>query len=363
MSYTTDPYHHEMMMAQHQQMYNQQQMYHGGGGQQDNDVMVVQLEQEPIGYEYYSQMPTEESTLIEEQQIAGEGQQLTVKDFDHGVQERDFVISKTVSLQELQDDPSARVWRPSAARLRDLKQIKSTMGRDKPQDKDLIGDLSRCIPLKMEVVEYGSGAPAWLAANIHGMVRSKITEKGKYTWVFPPAHGQAYHKTVNECITKPNNIFDRVMYKTWKKCDHNTLKEEIKYDDKDGVAIVRTDGVVYEVLRDNMLEGTWENLPVNEILEAVENHGVRRIEIPMDVAQHIEEWIKPRLDNIDKAFVNWNDFNVEFFRADGATNWADTRGLVGNLADTGKGKSALSDRKLNERFSVWMRIKTRYVLY
>ena len=153
------------------------------------------------------------------------------------------------------------------------------------------------------------------------------------------------------------------MYKTRKRVSLESLGKEITYDD-DKIAVIRTDGVVYEILKDNMLEGTWPGLPVNDILQAVEGHGIRRIEIPEEVARHIETYAKPELEKIESSFTDWNNFKVRFFPAEGARSWDDTRvGLVGDKVSTGNERDIISDRKLDERVCVWMRIKCRYALF
>lgn len=196
------------------------------------------------------------------------------------------------------------------------------------------------------------------------MRKTKTTGTSSHTWIFPATKTE-YRVKSNECITQPNNIIDKVSYKTMRKVDLDSLGDEVHYDKKNNVAIVDTTGVLFAVFKDNMLKGAWKdvNLNVGEILEA-EQAGVIHMSLPIEPIKQCETHIRPFLENIDQSFHNWNNFFVEFRVADGARGWADTRtGLVGELVSTGKKKGLIDDRVLNKRFSIWMRIKAKYVLY
>ena len=318
---------------------------------------------EPEQYEVNTMIP-EAQQPVGEALEEGAGEHLSIKDFSKGVLERDLFVHIETSLNELAANEGKAIWKPSAEELKKLRQVTALQDRDNAKEEDIVGDLSRCIPLELKVMEYGSGCPRLVGADVYGMRKTKSTGTSSHTWIFPATKTE-YRVKSDECITQPTNIFDKVAYKTWRKVDIESLGDEVHYDKKNNVALVDTSGVIFAVFKDNMLQGAWkeQQLPVGEILEA-ERAGVTHLSLPPECIKHCEEHIRPYLENIDKSFHNWNNFFVEFKIGDGAQTWNDTRkGLVGEMMSSGKTRGVIDDRSLNKRFGIWMRLKAKYVLY
>ena len=390
--YHAQPQQQQFYQQQQQQFYQQPQQqqqfaqpaYTTSDGTQ---VVVMEMEDPQMQQQYYGQQqgvpqeamyfepqPYEVNTMIPESQPVGTemgaeeeegaGEHLSVKDFKKGVLERDLFVHIETSLNELAQNEGKAIWKPNAEELKKLRQVTALQNRDNAKEEDIVGDLSRCIPLELQVMEYGSGCPRLVGADIYGMRKTKSTGTSSHTWIFPATKTE-YRVKSDECITQPTNVIDKIAYKTWRKVDLDSVGDEVHYDKKNNVALVDTSGVVFAVFKDNMLQGAWKDLqlPVGEILDA-EKAGVTHLSLPPECIRNCEEHIRPFLENIDQSFHNWNNFFVEFKIADGAQSWNDTRrGLVGEQMNTGKTRGVIDNRALNKRFGIWMRLKAKYVLY
>ena len=277
----------------------------------------------------------------------------------YGVQTRYFDIAIDASLSDCAKNQNNAIWKLNPEFATFMKEVIVNKNRSNASEDDMAGNIEHMIPLACTIVEVHNEHDVPIGINIPGLVPNTISNHGRYAWTLQP---RTPPTQVEYKLSEPDNFLTQRMYSNWRKCDIDQLNREIQFstDPQEKYAVMRTDGLAYEVLMDAIMDGKFGNsLNHNAISEAAQIS--RRVEIDEDIARKVYNSIETPLKDIEKRFMNLKDFQVRFSRADGKP-FDSPHGLVGSPIN------GVSTQFLDTHFRftkklAGIRLKLEYVLY
>ena len=277
----------------------------------------------------------------------------------YGVQTKYFDISIDSSLSDCAKNQNNAVWKINPELVQFLKEIVTNKNRSTADKNDMTGNVERMIPLAATIVEVHNEHDVPIGINIPGFVPNTINSHGRFLWTIQP---RTPPTQVNYQVSEPDNFLTKKMYTNWRKCDLEQLNREIQFsnDPQENYAVMRTDGLAFEVLMDAIMEGRFgDSLNPHAITQAAQIS--RRVEVDQDVAKQVYESIKTPLEDIEKRFFNAKDFQVRFSRADGKP-FDSPHGLVGSPVN-GISTQYLDTHARYTKKRAGIRLKLEYVTY
>jgi len=240
----------------------------------------------------------------------------------------------TASLKELQSNPAKASWRLSGKELDAMKFNIRKTNRTNATSEERTGDITRVIPLTLRVISAGSNFDIGLTANGSGLEGRVCVGKEPALWVFPP---NSPSQRVDEEVGNPDSRFTAEMFKKVMACDRESLKKQLLFGKGSNEHIAHADAhghVWKEITR------CARNPKFASCADAIYEYDAKRLEgsldsnmipIPLQLAEYVHAKITKDLDEIEKSYINMNDFEIKFGRVDGKA-WDDCLGLVGEAA-------------------------------
>lgn len=323
--------------------------------EEDYEGVEDQYEEEDGGEEYYEDAMADISLRMDD------NQHLT-RDMISGAQRIMLDIDLMASPEELAQGQVLSVIKLAPHVRKHLKQITTTKDRDKAGPEEMAGNLTRCIPLYLEIVEQCNSFPYAMGLKIPGMVAKTLHENGRSHWRVtadtPPM-------MVNRAAFEPSNFVTASMYQNYRMISPESLAEDIKHHPNDGISIIRVHSLPYDSLVANLEAGHWPQADID--FEAVFNAKERRhpiVHVPIAVGRDIEESLRTPVEEAAKAFINLEDFAFEVERADGEPAFDSPNKLHGELVGAEFGADQnLRERRLLKRCQFHVKAELTYCLF
>lgn len=147
-------------------------------------------------------------------------------------------------------------------------------------------------------------------------------------------------KQVNEMILEPTNPVSEEMLENSTLYSLKNLNEDLqliegkdKSLDADKYATVVTGTMAYTQLVKALKAGVWSNVEDIDrptIYQAPER-GLRKVEITYDMGKELYEFLAKPIREVLERCINLEDFNVEYVRADGESEFNSPNGLHGQI--------------------------------
>lgn len=250
-----------------------------------------------------------------------------------------------------------------------LKQVNKSQNRTHVSDSDLDGDLNKALFVSAKVISYQSDCPKRLAVDIPGLVPTVFTSTGRHNFVIPANCGNT---VIKQSIFEPDNYFTKYMYQHNQKCDLKTLAQHIRFDidPTKQYAAMNTHGVGWKVLLDNLsnpegpFAGAYDAIMAkNEaILSNLDSPYSQLAQVPYQVAQAVYDSIAAPLKEIEKAYVDFENWKVRFAPANKEA-WNSVNGLIKEASVFGNdASSAEVEAKLHTPFHAGLQVEIKYVL-
>lgn len=250
-----------------------------------------------------------------------------------------------------------------------LKQVNKAQNRTNVTESDLDGDLNKALFVSANVISYQSDCPKRLAVDIPGLVPTVYTSSGRHNFVIPAHCGNT---VVKQSIFEPDNYFTKYMYAHNQKCDLKTLKQHIRFDidPTKQFAAMNTHGVGWKVLLDNLSNPDSPLASAYDAIVAKNEHIMSNLDspysqlaqVPYQVAEAVYDSIAAPLKEIEKAYVDFENWKVKFSPAN-KESWNSVNGLVKEATVFGTDSSNFEvEAKLNTPFTAGIQVEIKYVL-
>lgn len=307
-------------------------MIRGRGQQQYDDIESEEdLGSEFSGDELVTQDPIEE---MEAENIDA-GLEHVKKENYKGAQWVMMDIEVLASPEELQAGHVSTTWKLAPHLPKHLKQNMAAKNRDNAADHELAGNLGRCVPLQLEIVQQKNSMPFAMAIRAPGMLAKTFDRHNNYLWRVPP---DTATMKVNELIFEPTNPITKNMYLNSTMYTLEELEDDIKVFEKtakrEAYGTVAVKSLAYAHLMDNLDLGKWkeetEHLDLDAIYSAPERH-TRAVEVTPKIATQLKTILAKPTNEVLERCLNLEDFNVELVRADGQTEYNSAANLHGEL--------------------------------
>jgi hypothetical protein len=235
-------------------------------------------------------------------------------------------------------------WRMAPHLARELKQNLAKVSRNMAGDEHLAGDLRKCIPLAMTVIQHTNSFPYAVGIKIKGMMDTNMHANGTCVWRVP-ANTRAMPVSVN--VFEPATPINQYMYEKQRLCSLEDLAEDVRYvpastkRGKDPLPehyMVKVDSFAYDYMADELERGVWEDqydiahFDVDHVLNPGRN---RMVMVTKQIGDDIIGAIKPQIVEASAGFINLDDMNVEIVRADGHEHFATPKGIAGMIIGDG----------------------------
>lgn len=317
----------------------------------------IPYEEDDCGDEYGFMDPRIGTTLSDD------GAHLTVDQFSKA-QTSFLDIEFCGSPEEFQSGKASRIWKLQPQVTRHFKQITTISNRKNATTKDVAGNLNRCIPLAMTVLQQQNTLPFPVNVDIEGVLPLNLSKYGRANWRIPP---DTATMRVKQPIFEPNNIITEWMYNNWRECSVESLADDIKHFREQGYSTINVDSLPYVVLVKNLSDHRWDDLkPASEHAQAIINAALTQkvVSVRPEIAEEIESALREPLSKMAESFVDLENFTAQMSRGDGQPAFNSFKGihgeLVGSEIDEGH---ALRSAMLSKRGCVSIKVKFDYVLF
>ncbi|MBX9636955.1 MAG: hypothetical protein K2Q45_05330 [Nitrosomonas sp.] len=295
--------------------------------------------EDALGNEYVDVNSDSEQQMVEPMGVdLSEHQHLTPNMFSKP-QKIDVDIDITASPAELAAMKSASVWKLMPHLGKDFKQNLATKDRHLASDDQLAGNLNRCIPLNLEIVQQKNSFPFFMGIRIPGMMDRNLHRHGKCVYrVAPDTHTMMVGRSAFE----PTNIINEWAYNNYKMCTLEDLDNDVTFvkgtKSSPPYAQVNVNSVAYAMLKQNLEAGSWNNVqwtPAEHDLidldHIFEPKRSQKVQVPERMGREIVKDLRSVIEETAKGFINVEDFNVEIVRADGYKAFDKKEGIHGEL--------------------------------
>jgi len=322
----------------------------------------------PIDQGVENEEYNEEEGRKEEEEEDGESKHLQANQM-YGIQKIRIEASISGTLNDLLS-PSKTTFQIQKNNLKQLRINSRTTNRKNATNEDFSGDLSKTVILDVHLISTGSHYGVPIGVEYSGMNPQHLTTNNCYQHILKPL---VPLNKENRSIWTPNSVFSANMYRSYGKCDMNSLNYQIKFEGSENEATVHTGGIVWDTIMDNIdCMKKWQS-SVDDIYDANDRKHESRARsrrpspwevIPRYIATDVYNKIAKALKNIEKSFVNLEDFQVKFHRADGASSWNDIHGLIGQeVASDSRTQTNYKNYAINKQGYAFAEIELSYITY
>ena len=226
-------------------------------------------------------------------------------------------------------------WKVAPHLSRELKHNLATVNKKLAGDEHLQGDLRKCIPLGMQVVQHSNGFPFAMGIKVADMVDTNLHATGQCVWRVPANTGAM---PVGLSVFEPNTPVTQWMYDKQRMCSLEDLARDVQYHPatakgKNPVPehyMVTVDSFAYNYMADELAAGKWEDqldhIDVDHVLDPGRS---RKVMVSKKIGDDVLAMIKPQLVEASAGFMNLDEFSVEIVRTDQHENFATPKGIAG----------------------------------
>jgi len=259
---------------------------------------------------------------------------------------------------------TVNVWKLAPQLSREFKQNLATKNRNMASDDQLAGNLNRCIPLHLEVLQQQNTFPYFVGIKIPGMMDKTLYKSGSCVHRVPPA---TQTMMVKEAVFEPVNHVTQYMYANYRLCTLEDLKDAIRFVPGTKTApphaAIAVNSLAYKSLCDNLAEGHWQDqhglFEMEDVFEPGRNHSVQVTEV---IGKQLHEQLHPLVSEAAESFINLEDFNVEIVRADEHQAFNSPKGIHGEIKSDKFGSKLVSD-KLQSKCTFHVKARLDYILF
>jgi hypothetical protein len=235
---------------------------------------------------------------------------------------------------ELDLSPEKATWKLQSHLSKLLKQNLALRNRHMAGEEHLAGNLNRCIPLGLRIIQQKNDFPYFMGIHVPGMMDVNLHKDGQAVWRVPP---NTPTMKVKEQAFQPTNIVNQYIYANFRNCTPEDVEHAIQLHPARGKtpahAQVLVDSLPHQLVKDNLMAGKWATeLPyinVGQVLNPPP--GQLRVQVTELMGNQIKELLKPEMTAAQEAMVNLDDFVVSFKRADGVTSFKSPKNMNGLL--------------------------------
>ena len=235
-------------------------------------------------------------------------------------------------------------WRMSSFLLSNFKQNMAVSNRHLATADQLAGNLNRCIPLHMQIIEHQNTFPFAMGVNITGMMPTTVHRHGACVWRVPAGTNTM---KVDEPAFVPQNIVNQYMYANYRMCTVEDLSSDLqRIEPKKGGAhySMAVGSLAHNELITHLNKGGWHDHFTESELALIDEPGrTPTIAIPEAVGKELYEMLKGPVEEAANSFVDLETFCAEFVRADGISEFNSPKNIAGEIV----GSDKVSGTKLN----------------
>lgn len=275
----------------------------------------------------------------------------------------------TASPAELAQTPGKACWKLQSHLTQQLKQNMATRNRHIAGEADLAGNLQRCVPLHLEILQQKNDFPFAMGIKIPGMMDTNIHKDGQCVWRVPP---DTPTMKVGEAAFEPVNIINQYQYVNYRTCTEEDLTHAVQQQPAKGKtpahAMILVNSLPHELMKQNLIAGKWQEeldrFDVDNFFNP--RQGQLRVQVTEKMGNQIVELLEAPIREAKDSFVNLNDLVVTFERADGVNSFISPKNINGQLIGTSqKGVSTqkLNTDRLQRRDTFHVKAKLTYILF
>jgi hypothetical protein len=270
---------------------------------------------------------------------------------------------------ELAQTPSKATWKLLPHLSKQLKQNMATRNRHIAGESELAGNLQRCVPLHLEIVQQKNDFPFAIGIKIPGMMDTNIHKDGQCVWRVP---ADTPTMLVGKAAFEPVNIINQYQYVNYRTCTEEDLSHAVQQQPAKGKtpahAMVLVESLPYELMKKNLMAGKWQEELDKFDVDNFFNPGRSqlRVQVSEKMGKQIVELLEAPIRDAKDTFVNLNDLVVTFERADGVDSFISPKNINGEMIGTSqKGVSTqkLNTARLQKRSTFHIKAQLTYILF
>ncbi len=305
-----------------------------------------------------------QSTLAEDVDL----QQHLTKDMFSKAQDIIIDFDLVASPAELSASLAANKWQLAAYLTSRFKQNLATSNRHLADAAQLAGNLNRCVPLHLEILQHQNTFPFAMGLNIAGMMPTTLHKHGECLWRVPA--GTATMK-VNEAAFSPQNLINQYMYANYRMCTVEDLSSDlvhVKGNQKQGTEdhySVAVGSFAYSELIRGLDAGHWQDQMDEVNIEHIDNPGRSpTVTITKKMGDDLHASIRGPVEEVANSFINLENLVAEFVRADGINEFNSPKNIAGEIVGSDKvSGTKLNTDMLQTRCTFHVRGKLTYLLF
>lgn len=259
------------------------------------------------------------------------------------IQKVRFQIDITATPAELAQNGSLSTWKLLPHLNKAFKENVALKNRHLAGGEHLAGNLNRCIPMGLEIIQQQNTFPYHMGIKMPGMMDGALHRHGQCVHRVPPA---TQTMMVGRSVFEPTNIVNQWMYNNLRECTYEDLLQDVKFHPKTGsqapYATVAVGSLAFEMLQQNLGAQSWAKELQHVEVGLIEDPGrLATVQITEKMGRDIVAKLEPTIKEATEAMINLEDFAVEIVRADAHKNFATPQGIHGamigsNVADAKK---------------------------
>ena len=281
----------------------------------------------------------EEALLAQEAAFGGLGEEIDVHQHltkDMFTKPQSVIIDFDMIASPAQADlsPEAATWKLAAHLSKQLKQNLALRNRHVAADGELAGNLHRCIPLGLRIIQQKNDFPFFMGIHVPGMMDVNLHKDGQAVWRVPP---NTPTMKVKEQAFEPKNVVNQYIYANFRNCTPEDVDHAIKLHPARGKtpahAQILVGSLPHQLIKDNLEAGNWgTQLPYINVQQIfAPPAGVLHVQVTELMGNQVKELLKPEMEAAQEAMVNLDDFVVTFKRADGVQSFKSPKNMNGLL--------------------------------
>lgn len=276
----------------------------------------------------------------------------------------------TASPAEMAADASKRIWQLKSQLRAQLKQNLAKTDRATATEDQLAGNLQRCIPLNMRIMQQSNSFPYAMGIEIEGMMNTNLHRDGSCVWRVPP---NTPTMKVDEIAFAPNNLVTAHMYSNYKMCTLEDLDNDIKAiaavpsKNVPAHALVASGSLAHTWLKKNLVETShWDaerpHLDIGLIMDTPDTQHY--VQVTARMGTELRDMLRGPITEAANSFIDLDAFNVRFVRADGNPSFVTPKGINGDIASnrTVKADKIRSD-KMELQSTIHIKAELAYILF
>lgn len=326
-----------------------------------DDELMVQQQAFPVG-----SLASSSAIGNEQQELADDVNEHLNAEMFKKTQKKIIDIDIVASPAELAGNTGINVWRLPPHLLNQLKYNTALKNRDTAGGEHLAGNLNRCIPLGLRIIQQQNQFPFAVGVRAPGvMMDENLHGHGACLWRVP---GQTSTMMVGESAFSPVNVVNRYAYDNYRMCTVEDLMHDVTFPEgraAKGRASITVNSLAYQTLVQSLQAGNWQDqlhdINVNQVLNPERNLTV---EVTDRIGRDIVNFLKPQVEAAADSFVSLEDLRFEIVRADSQKSYDSAKNLIGEIvANNAVDGKKLKSEQLQTRYSFHIKAEFSFVLF